>query len=121
MKKTQPIRNVNKKVILESVEKRIKEQEKKEVSSNYSQVQNNKKYGISKLEADFAHNFLDKLGLKYIYEYEAKDIKKYFDFAVTAYTEVPFIMENKHGVNSIKQDGQNVPIAFIIEVDGSYW
>ena len=30
-------------------------------------------------------------------------------------------MEMKHGINSIKQENQNVPIAFIVEVQGSYW
>jgi very-short-patch-repair endonuclease len=37
-------------------------------------------YGTSKLEEDFAHNFLDKLGVKYVYQFEAKDIKRFFDF-----------------------------------------
>ena len=54
------------------------------------------KYGTSKLEEDFAHNFLDKLGVKYIYQFEAKDIGRFFDFYL--------------------QD-ENL----IIEVDGDYW
>lgn len=95
---------------------------RKKTFTSKKNVDNKKqKYGISKLEQDFAHDFLDKLGLKYIYEYEAKDIKRFYDFAITAYDEVPFITENKHGINSIKQEGQNVPISFIIEVDGGYW
>lgn len=96
-------------------------------SSNNKQVKNkskekkhhqHKNYGTSKLERDFAKDFLDKIGLKYIYQYEAKDIGRFFDFAVTAYDNVPFIMESKDGINSIKQEGQNVPVSFIIEVDG---
>lgn len=79
------------------------------------------KYGTSKLEADFAREFLDKLKVKYIYEYEAKDIGRFYDFAVTLYDNVDFIMEDKHGITCIKQDGQNVPIAFLIEIDGSYF
>ena len=79
------------------------------------------KYGTSKLELDFARDFLDKLGVKYIYQYEAKDIGRFFDFAVTAYTDINFIMEEKDGITCIKQDGQNVPISFCIEVDGSYF
>ena len=53
------------------------------------------KYGTSKLEEDFARDFLDKLGLKYVYQYEAKDIGRWFDFKII-----------------------NGPI---IEIQGSYW
>ena len=38
------------------------------------------KYGTSKLEDDFAKQFLDKLGVKYQYQFEAKDIGRYYDF-----------------------------------------
>lgn len=79
------------------------------------------KYGTSKLEADFARDFLDKLGVKYIYQYEAKDIGRFFDFAVTSYQDIPFIMEEKDGIECIKQEGQNVPISFLIEVDGGFY
>jgi very-short-patch-repair endonuclease len=40
------------------------------------------KYGTSKLEDRFATEFLDRLGLKYVRQYEAKDIKRFYDFAV---------------------------------------
>jgi hypothetical protein len=40
------------------------------------------KYGTSKLEEDFARDFLDKLGLKYVYQYEAKSIGRFYDFAI---------------------------------------
>lgn len=53
------------------------------------------KYGTSKLEEDFAREFLDKLGVKYVYQFEAKDIGRYFDF----------MLEN----------------GLIIEVDGDFW
>lgn len=82
---------------------------------------NKKQYGTSKLEQYFAHEFLDKLGLKYIYEYEAKDIGRFYDFAVTAYDDVEFLTETKHGIECIKQEGQKIPISFMIELDGSYW
>lgn len=78
-------------------------------------------YGISKLEIKFAHEFLDSCGYKYIYQYEAKDIGRYFDFALTAYDELNYITENKHGVKSIKQEGQQFLPCLIIEVDGDYW
>ena len=54
------------------------------------------KYGTSKLEEDFARDFLDKLGVKYIYQFEAKDIGRFYDFYLP-----------KHNL--------------IIEVDGSYY
>lgn len=38
------------------------------------------KYGTSKLEERFAKNFLDKLGINYIRQFEAKDIKRFYDF-----------------------------------------
>ena len=37
-------------------------------------------YGTSKLEERFARNFLDKLGIKYVYQYKAVSIGRYFDF-----------------------------------------
>jgi very-short-patch-repair endonuclease len=37
-------------------------------------------YGTSKLEERFAHDFLDKLGVEYQYQYYASDIKRYYDF-----------------------------------------
>lgn len=36
--------------------------------------------GTSKLETDFARDFLDKLGVEYIWQFEAKDIKRWYDF-----------------------------------------
>jgi very-short-patch-repair endonuclease len=66
----------------------------KNVKKNRKQI--HPQYGTSKLEEDFAHNFLDKLGVKYTYQFEAKDIGRFFDFYL--------------------QD-ENL----IIEVDGDYW
>ena len=40
------------------------------------------KYGTSKLEDYFAENFLDALGVKYIRQYEAKEIGRFYDFAI---------------------------------------
>ena len=53
-------------------------------------------FGTSKLEIDFAQNFLDKLGVKYIWQFEAKEIKRFFDY---------YLPEHN----------------LIIEVNGSYW
>lgn len=38
--------------------------------------------GTSKLEEYFMTNFLDKLGVKYVYQFEAKDIHRFFDFLI---------------------------------------
>lgn len=56
-------------------------------------------YGTSKLEDRFAKEFLDKLGVKYTRQLEAKDIGRFYDFAV-------FL---KHGG------------MVLIEIDGGYW
>lgn len=40
------------------------------------------KYGTSKLEEDFAKEFLDKLGVEYVYQFEAKDIGRFYDFRI---------------------------------------
>lgn len=80
-----------------------------------------KEYGTSKLEVDFARNFLDKLNLKYVYQYEARDIKRYYDFAVTVYDNYPFQYEVKDGLKSIIQPETNVTISILIEVDGDYY
>lgn len=114
MKKSQPIKNSAKKTVLREAQKNPKPKTKKGRQHKFN-------YGTSKLEADFARNFLDKLGLKYIYQYEAKDAGRFFDFAITSYDEIPFIMENKDGIDCIKQEGQIVPISFCIEIDGSYY
>lgn len=52
-------------------------------------------YGTSKLEEYFASEFLDKLGVEYEYQFEAKDIGRFYDFRII--------------------DGP------IIEINGSYW
>lgn len=53
-------------------------------------------FGTSKLEEDFARDFLDKLGIEYVYQFEAVDIKRWYDFYLP-----------KHNL--------------LIEIDGGYW
>lgn len=53
-------------------------------------------YGTSKLEEKFAHDFLDKIGVEYVYQYKAESIGRYFDFRI-------------------------MPKGPIIEIQGSYW
>lgn len=48
------------------------------------------------MEEDFAREFLDKLGVEYVYQFEAKDIGRFFDF----------YLPNSN---------------LIIELDGDYW
>lgn len=81
----------------------------------------NQEYGTSKLERDFARDFLDKLGVKYIYQYEAKDIKRFYDFALPCRDSNVYLTEEKDGLISIKQDGQYVEVNLLIEIDGSYF
>lgn len=81
----------------------------------------NEKYGTSQLEKDFARDFLDKLGLTYIYQYEAKDMKRFYDFGLTAYDNVDYKMEEKDGIHCVKQEGQFFPLDLLIEVDGGYY
>ena len=54
------------------------------------------KFGTSIAEQKFAHDFLDKLGVKYIWQFEAKEIGRFFDFYLTDYR-------------------------VLIEFDGTYW
>ena len=61
------------------------------------------KYGTSKLEEDFAKNFLDKLGVKYVYQFEAKDIGRFYDFAI--------ILNNEMTTGNM----------ILLEIDGGYY
>lgn len=79
------------------------------------------KYGTSQLEKDFAKEFLDNNDIVYIYQYEAKEIGRFFDFAVTCYRDKTYLKENKDGINCVKQEGQYFDVSFFIEVDGDYW
>lgn len=45
-----------------------------------SKTRQHPKYGVSKLEDYFADNFLDVIGVKYIRQFEAKDIGRFYDF-----------------------------------------
>jgi hypothetical protein len=109
MKKIQPVKKDNKQYL-------------KNKFNNKPIINETKKnYGISKLESFFAHEYLDKLNLKYIYEYEARDIGRFFDFAVILNQNIDFLTENKHGIVSVQQVNQKVPIAFFIETDGDFF
>lgn len=52
--------------------------------------------GTSKLEEDFASDFLDKLGVEYVRQFKAEPLQRYYDFYLPK--------EN-----------------LLIEIDGGYW
>ena len=86
----QPIRKNSNKIVEKS-------QPKKKVLTNVvKKVKKHPQYGTSKLEDDFAKQFLDKLGVKYQHQFEAKDIGRFYDF----------YCPEEH---------------LIIEIDGDYW
>ena len=47
-------------------------------------VRKHQEYGTSKLEERFAKNFLDRLGVKYIYQFKMESIGRYLDFYIPA-------------------------------------
>lgn len=105
------------------IKKNIKIKPKKAIKNKPKKPifkKNRQQYGTSQLEKDFAHNFLDKYGIKYIYEYEARDIKRFYDFAIVS-KKAKYITEEKEGLISIIQGIQYTPIDLLIEVDGGYW
>jgi very-short-patch-repair endonuclease len=74
----------------------VKKGRQKVVEQKIADVESKQEYGTSSLEEKFAREFLDKLGVSYIYQFKAEAIGRYFDFRV-------------------------VPGGPIIEVDGDYW
>jgi very-short-patch-repair endonuclease len=80
-----------------SVSKPIKKRTASKTTKSVRKVvRKHPKFGTSKLEQDFAKDFLDKLKVEYIWQFEAKDIGRFYDFYLP-----------KHNL--------------IIEVDGSYY
>ena len=71
---------------------------KKQVNrlANKKKTHSHPQFGTSKLEIDFAKDFLDKLKLDYIWQFEAKEIGRFFDYFIPS---------------------KNI----IIEIQGSYW
>jgi hypothetical protein len=79
-------------------------------------------YGVSKLEMYFAHNYLDILKLDYVYEYEAKEIGRFYDFAIVAVDRnTKIVNEEKNNIISISQNKNIIRPLFFVEVDGDYW
>ena len=82
---------------------------------------NHPKYGTSKLERDFAREFLDANNINYIYQYEVKDMGgRFFDFAIISYKK-NFLKEEKDGLLSVKQNDLQYTPSLFIEVDGDFY
>ena len=85
-------------------------------------VKKHQEYGTSKLEQDFAREFLDRNHIDYIYQYKAESIGRYYDFMVVLpYNGQMLVKEEKDGLMSVVQNGQVYRIVFAIEVDGSWF
>ena len=65
---------INKKIVNTKISKK---KTKKQFSKGGKKHQ---EYGTSKLEERFAKDFLDKLGIDYVYQFKAEDIGRYYDF-----------------------------------------
>ena len=77
-----------------------KPKDKKQTSKKLKTKRKHPQYGTSKLEEDFARNFLDKLGVEYEYQFEAKDIGRFYDFYIPS-------SDGSHGI--------------LVEIDGDYF
>lgn len=60
--------------------KTVKKKKKSNNIHKPAKKRNHPLYGTSKLEEDFAKDFLEKLNVEYVYQYEAKDIGRFYDF-----------------------------------------
>ena len=80
-----------------------KEKKKKTVRIN-KYVRNHPQYGTSKLEEKFAKEFLDVLGLSYQYQFEAKDIKRFFDFLVEGIVLIEIDGDYYHSYGKLYED-----------------
>ena len=72
------------------------DKKKKKPIKRVNKKKSHPQYGTSKLEEDFANQFLKKLNVEYQYQFEAKDIGRFYDFYLP-----------KHNL--------------LIEIDGDYW
>lgn len=83
----QPSRNIVKK----SGVKKVKNTMKDKRLPPKQRVKREKKhpdFGTSMAEQQFAKNFLDKLGLRYVWQFEAKEIGRFFDYYLQDYNVI---------------------------------
>lgn len=96
----QPIKEKQTKTKATYYKKNIKEKADNSKISKKSLIKRkHKEYGTSKLEERFAKDFLDKLGIKYTYQFKVEAIGRYYDF----------LLETKLGSK------------ILIEVDGDFY
>lgn len=63
------------------------------------------KYGTSKLEDKFASEFLDRLGVDYVRQYEAKSIGRFYDFYIpSANALIEIDGDYYHGYGLVRED-----------------
>ena len=58
----------------------VKKSKTRKITDVVKKKRQHPKYGTSKLEDYFAENFLDVIGVKYVRQFEAKDIGRFYDF-----------------------------------------
>ena len=92
------IKNVknNKKKKVKNIDNRIPPKKNVLVKGAWKKNIKHAEYGTSKLEERFAKNILDKLGVKYVYQYKMESIGRYLDYFLPEYRVA-------------------------IEIDGCYW
>ena len=78
-------KTVKKRATKENGDKRLPQKPKAVVKKTRSHP----KYGTSKLEKRFATEYLDKIGVEYVYQYEAKSIGRFFDFMILGNEQHP--------------------------------
>lgn len=58
----------------------VKKSKTRKITDVVKKKRQHPKYGTSKLEDYFVENFLDVIGVKYVRQFEAKDIGRFYDF-----------------------------------------
>jgi very-short-patch-repair endonuclease len=64
------------------IDERIPPKKNVPIKGAWKKNRKHQEYGTSKLEEKFAKEFLDKLGVPYIYQYKAESIGRYYDFCI---------------------------------------
>lgn len=72
-------------MISQPLNKKYKSLKTKKSHTVNAKKRKHKQYGTSKLEEYFAHEFLEKNNISYIYQFEAKDIGRFYDFYLPDY------------------------------------
>ena len=74
--------NKTKKQPKKVIDERIPPKKNVPVKGAWKKNKKHEEYGTSKLEEKFAKEFLDKLGVEYIYQFKAESIGRYYDFCI---------------------------------------